>query len=170
MKKQLIVSALFLFVLTVNAQQISMEILRKEYYNLHTDSIATVKLYGKLSKITPADNLTKAYKGATTTAMAQYAKGKGEKIKLFNSGKKMLEESVSADTANTELRFLRYTVQTNAPKALGYHNQIDNDKRYLLNNYEKTDHALVKNRIKEYLLTSGKLNEAEKKKIKPNEK
>jgi hypothetical protein len=168
----LILLAIYLILLAiyVQAQQIPVETLRKEYHNLHTDSVATVNLYSKLSKIEPSDNLTRGYKGATMTAMAKYVKGKAEKIKLFNTGKKLLEDAVNADKENTELRFLRYTVQTNAPKALGYNTRIEEDKQYLLSNYDKLDNAIVKSRISEYLLSCGKLNDEEKKKVKPNGK
>jgi hypothetical protein len=165
----------FLFVLLLAsglmaAQTIPVETLRKEYHYLNKDSVACVKLYAKISTIDPQDNLTLGYKGATTAAMANFAKGKAEKIKLFNSGKKMLEQSINADTTNPELRFLRFTVQTNAPKALGYHTQIENDKKYMIAHYNEINNPTVKGRISEYLLGSGKLSEEEKKKLKSSGK
>lgn len=170
MKKQFFSVIFILFVFLTNAQQISIETIRKEYHNLHKDSAAAFKLYVWLSKVNPSDNLVIGYKGATTAAMANYAKGKSEKIKLFNSGKKMLEQAMKADSANAELRFLRYTIQTNAPKALGYHTHIEDDKKYILSHYNQIDNAIVKSRISEYFLSSGNLSEEEKKKFKPNGK
>lgn len=164
---------IFIFLIVsafINAQPISIETLRKEYHNLSTDSAACVRLFEKISSINSSDNLIAGYKGATTTAMANFAKGNAEKIKLFNSGKKLLEQSIRSDSTNAELRFLRFTIQTSSPKALGYNSQIENDKKYILSHFDQINSKIVKSRISEYMVSKGKLSDEEKQKLKSPEK
>jgi len=159
---------LFLFILasaSLDAQTISADQLRKSYYKLNTDSSACAELYAKISKTTSADNLINGYKGAISASMANHVTSKQEKIKLFTNGKKMLEQAIAADSANTELRFLRFTIQTNCPKALGYYRNIDADKRYILSHLDSLKNASLKNKISEYMLSSSTLSAEEKKKL-----
>jgi hypothetical protein len=157
---------LFLFSYSVlQSQTISIETFRKEYYKLNTDSTACAKLYKKVSEINQTDVLFNGYKGAISASMANHVKSKQEKIKLFNAGKKLLEQSISADSTNTELRFLRLTIQSNCPKALGYYRNINTDKKYILSHFDSIKNTTVKNRMAEYLVSSTLLTEEEKKKI-----
>jgi hypothetical protein len=164
MKKQL----LFFFILasaSLQAQTISIDQLRKAYYRLNTDSAACAELYAKVSKVNSAGNLINGYKGAITAAMANHVKSKQEKIKLFTTGKKLMDQSVAADSADVELRFLRFTIQTNCPKALGYYKQIETDKNYMLAHVNEVKNPGVKNKMTEYLLASSYLAPDEKKKL-----
>lgn len=164
MKKHILL--FFILICSVlQAQTITIESLRKEYYKLNTDSAACAKLFAKVSKANPSDNLISGYKGAITASMANFAKNKTEKIQLFNSGKKLLEQSIAADTGNVELRFLRFTIQSNCPKALGYHRQLDPDKKYILAHLNSVKNSVIKSRMEEYLLSSSLVSEDEKKKI-----
>ncbi|MCW3085194.1 MAG: hypothetical protein JWP12_2560 [Bacteroidetes bacterium] len=160
---------LFLFLMAglfSNAQNISIETLRKDYYKLNTDSATCTKLYNKLSKNNSTDNLINGYKGAITASMANHVKNKEEKIKLFTAGKKLIEQSIKSDSANVELRFLRFTIQTNCPKALGYYKQIDPDKKYIISHFASLKNTDLRHKIAEYLLSTSYVNADEKKKIK----
>jgi hypothetical protein len=98
--------------------------------------------------------------------MANYSKNKQEKINLFKEGKQLLEKAVAKDSTNVELRFLRMTIQTNCPKALGYHKQIASDKTYILANFDSIKNTSTRNNIKAFLLASAYLTDTEKKKLK----
>lgn len=158
----------FFFILSSSflySQTVTIESLRKEYYKLNTDSAACAKLYFKISKTNTTDNLISGYKGAITAAMANHVKSKQEKIQLFNSGKKMLEQSIAADTGNVELRFLRFTIQSNCPKALGYHRQLEPDKKYIVTHFSSVKNTSVRAKMEDYLLNSPLLSADEKKMI-----
>ena len=165
MKKILFI--LFLFVsLTSFSQVITPDGLRREYQQVKTDSTSCAKLYKKIVKSNNADMLTTAYRGAITAAMANWSKDKKEKIKLFNTGKKMLEQSIASDSSNIETRFLRYTVQISCPKALGYNKQLKSDKEFIFKNYSSITSMAIKNMIKTFLLQHTTLTETEKQKLK----
>lgn len=150
----------------IHAQTISVDALRREYHRINTDSANCAKLYNKVIKANNNDNLFLAYKGAITAVMAGHIKEKSEKLKLFNSGKKLLEQSIAADSSDIETRFLRFTVQTNSPKALGYNKQINADKNYILKNYPSLTNAAIKNMMLNFFSKTNYLTEAEKQKLK----
>lgn len=170
---QKIVSALLFCFLCVSgiSQTINIETLRNDYYKVDTDSIACAKLYKKIKDQTFSDNTMQGYKGAITASMANHSKNKQEKIKLFNSGKKLLEESIKADSSNVELLFLRLTIQSSCPKALGYNSKIEKDKSFIITHIDTVKNSLIKKRIIEFLLTSNRitLTESEKNKLKTNQ-
>lgn len=158
----------FFLVLTAsaNAQNVSVESLRKAYYKLDTDSAACAALNKKLSKVITSDNTVIGYKGAVSACMANHAKVRQQKIMLFNEGKKLLEQAITSDSSNAELRFLRFTIQSSCPKALGYNKQIHSDKSFILKNGATLKDAALKRSISEYMAASAYLTEAEKAKAK----
>ncbi len=108
-----------------------------------------------------------AYYAAAEMSAAQYKINPASKLKLFNSGKQLLEKCVEKDSLNIEIRYIRYTIQTQVPGFLGYNKQINNDRFYLIQNLNpirKKDTELFAN-IYAYLHAYGKLTETEKKLI-----
>ena len=164
MKKFLLLLLLFSFKIS-SSQNVSLETLRKDYYKLNTDSSACAKLYEKLNKTNTSDKLILGYKGAISTSMANHVKNKQEKIKLFNNGKSLLEKSITADSSDVELRFLRFTIQSNCPKALGYYRQVNSDKKYIIDHLGSVKNSSLKNKITDYLLNTVMLSQEEKQKI-----
>jgi len=156
----------FFLLLSFYGRAQTLESLRKEYYKLDTDSAACAKLNAKLSKLITSDNTIIGYKGAVSACMANHVKTRQQKIMFFNKGKEMLEQAISTDTANTELRFLRFTIQTGAPKALGYNRQISNDKSFILKNAGTMKDAGLKRSIAEFMAQSSYLTDGEKAKAK----
>ena len=53
----------------------------------------------------------------------------------------MLEELIKTYPDDTELRFLRYIVQVNTPRFLGYSNDIENDLVFINTNLSKEDYS-----------------------------
>jgi hypothetical protein len=160
----------FLFIILIPflsfAQTSALDALRRDYAKVNIDSISCHKLYVKVNQLSPTDNVVLAYKGAITAAKANFARQKEEKLKLFSAGKKMLEESIAKDTANVELRFLRFTIQSGAPKMLGYHKQLQSDKNYILSNFASVKNGVLKKAMSDFLIQSTLLSEEEKLKIK----
>jgi hypothetical protein len=97
------------------------------------------------------NTLFSGYKAATTMIMAKHALNPFVKLGQFNKGRKMLERAIRADDKNVELRFLRFTTQTNAPAFLGYNNNIPSDKEFLLKYSSELTDIPLKNTIDSYL-------------------
>ena len=74
------------------------------------------------------------YKGANEMIQAKYTLNPLNKLEKFNKGKALISKAFSRDTLNLEMRFIRFSIQSNLPAFLGYRDELDQDKRYLLDN------------------------------------
>ena len=75
-----------------------------------------------------------AYLGAYQTIWANHVLNPMTKLSTFNKGKRNIEKAISLDDKNIEIRVIRYSIQSNAPKFLGYHEQRNTDKKYIEKN------------------------------------
>jgi len=109
-------------------------------------------------------SLTNAYIAAAEMALAQYKFSPAAKLSNFNNGRKLLEAAVRSDSVNLEVRYIRFTIQCNAPKFLGYTKNIIADKNFLVQNLKtvKTSDTELFSNVYAYLLASGKLSAEDK--------
>jgi hypothetical protein len=108
--------------------------------------------------------LKRAYYAAAEMTSAKYKLNPATKISTFNSGKKILEATILSDTGNVETRYIRYTIQQNAPSFLGYKANLTSDRTFLIKHLaplRSSDPELFSS-VYAYLLTYGKLTELEK--------
>lgn len=100
------------------------------------------------------DPVLSAYYGCALTLKASYADSRGDKISFFKKGKKMIEKAIESDPNNIELRMIRLSVQSNAPRITRYYKNMDEDKSFLINNIEKVSSPKLKEFIKGFMSTS----------------
>jgi hypothetical protein len=94
--------------------------------------------------------------------MAKYVISPINKLSKFKNGKNLLEKCIETDNKNVEIRFLRFTIQCNAPLFLGYYSSLKSDKIFLLNSIPKVKDLQLKNIIISFLKSSSYLTSAEK--------
>lgn len=75
------------------------------------------------------------YKAGATMMMAKHVFNPISKLNYFNKGKKMLNDAITAQPKNVELRVLRFLAQSNTPSFLGYNDAINSDERFILSNF-----------------------------------
>ncbi|MBP8850190.1 MAG: hypothetical protein KBG80_06500 [Breznakibacter sp.] len=157
---------LFFFLLTLGiASENEISTIRELYSKAAKSSEQAIVLSQKLSSVTTqSENLLVAYRGASFTLNAKYAKRVLDKVSLFKEGVKYIESAVKSDSANIEIRFVRFTVQENAPEIVGYKKNLQSDKRFILSNYKDQTIAL-KSYLKAYLKNAKTLTDAEKVKL-----
>lgn len=106
-----------------------------------------------------------AYRGAINTLKAKFAKLKDEKKEFFKEGVALIEAAIKTQPENIEIRYIRLSVQKNSPKFLGYHKNIEEDKGFILNNFESIVSKDLRQVILEFLLSSGEISDSEKIKL-----
>lgn len=94
------------------------------------------------------------YKGAAEMMQAKYGFNPVNKFIRFKTGKKLIEDAVKKEPENLEIRFLRFTIQTNLPAFLNYNNDIKEDRAYLLANLKTAKDQKLKQDILNYLSKS----------------
>jgi hypothetical protein len=136
---------------------------RADYMVAAGNKEVTVRLFELLSEIKKSDEkVFVAYKGASLTMMAKYAKDRKDKKAFFKDGAGLIEFAVSEDPKNIEIRIVRLSIQENAPKFLKYNTKLSEDKEFILNNYEHVDSKSVKAYVKSFVMQSDTFSAAEK--------
>jgi hypothetical protein len=108
------------------------------------------------------------FKATSELMMCNHVFSPLSKLSYFNSGKKLLETAIQKDPKNIELRFFRFSTQSNVPALLNYSSNINEDKMILMNylkiNNSITDKDLYQ-RIKSYMLKSTYCSASEKQQL-----
>lgn len=91
------------------------------------------------------------YRAGATMLMAKHSLNPFNKLSYFKKGKTMLEKAIQAENNNVELRFLRYTIQTNVPSFLGYSSELIKDRSFLQQSVAGVRDAELKKIITAYL-------------------
>lgn len=106
------------------------------------------------------------YKGANEMIQAKYTLNPISKLEKFNKGKELIKKAFSRDTLNLEMRFIRYSIQSNLPAFLGYHDDLGKDKQFLLDNTINTKDPELKEMIFNYLSALSVIKPDELKQLK----
>lgn len=109
--------------------------------------------------------LVQAYHAAALMVSTKYILNPFISMKTFNQGKSLLEKMIAENKDNVEIHYLRYTIQMNAPRFIGYYKNKAEDREMVLNylKIHKSDelcqHMLI------YLLDTKDLTAKEEKSI-----
>ena len=162
MRKLIII--LFCLITTLSfANHIDKMELRKQYYqSLDNKKLADDFMFKMESISVEHDALLLAYKGMAYFLEANLSINPYAKYTYFKKGKSLLEEAVNKNPWNAEIRFMRFCVQTSAPKFLGYIANIETDKYYLVEQWKGLNDADLKNKISNYMLTLSCFNDSQK--------
>jgi len=162
-----IIWVFILFCSSSHAMDIPLNEVRLLFNKSATNKDSCKKLMSVLNQYNETSNSTlAAYKACATMMMANHVFNPISKLSSFNQGKKLLEKCVADDDENTEIRYLRFTIQSNVPSFLGYNNSISNDKEFLLNAVNDIRDLQLKQMIISFLKSSEYLSSIEKQKIK----
>ena len=137
---------LMLLSFKADAYDLSISEIRKLFQKSALEKESCSKLISLLQPFNETNNPSVAgYKACATMMMARHVFNPLSKWLNFTDGRNLLERCIQADSQSTELRFLRFAIQTKTPSFLGYNNSIDQDKRFLI--------AMVRSLADEHLRT-----------------
>lgn len=128
--KLIVLIVLSYFALSSHAPE--MESIRINYTQAASNKTLCKEMIAKLKNHNSP--VQQAYLGAFQTIWAKHTINPFEKLKTFNTGKANIEESVVQAPSNAEIRLLRLSIQLNAPGFLGYNDNIEEDKKFILDN------------------------------------
>jgi hypothetical protein len=106
------------------------------------------------------------YKGANEMIQAKYTLNPMMKLEKFNRGKVLIKKAIARDPLNLEMRFIRYSIQSNLPAFLGYRDELDTDKQFLLDKTRYSKDLELKEMILNYLSALPVIKQDELKKLK----
>ncbi len=141
----------------------SQEEIRSLYQKAAKEKVFCEQLIAITGSFDEQNNrLMAGYKACGMMIMSRYIFNPFSKLSNFLKGKELLEKCISKDPSNIELRFLRFTIQAEAPAFLGYNGQLATDKIFLLNAYKTSTDMELKQFITAFMLTSPLLTTKEK--------
>ncbi|MBW1297177.1 hypothetical protein [Aquimarina litoralis] len=148
--------ALFITLFFVNISSTSDITEVRSLYRYAKDTKENTEKFYKVTQNTDyqGNPVLSAYYGCALTLKAAYADRTGQKISFFRKGKKLIEAAIEAEPDNIELRMIRLSVQTSAPRITRYYKNKDEDKSFLTDNIEKVSSAKLKKFIKGFMSTS----------------
>lgn len=146
-----LIATLSLFCLTqTHLFGMDLEYVRANYDKAVTDKKLCRQLIEDLEKAEKS-SLFLAYLGGLQTIWANHVFSPISKLNTFNQGKKNTEKAIASDKDNAEIRFIRLSVQKNAPSFLGYNSMIKTDKAFLRTHRTKITSQVVQNKIDKLL-------------------
>ena len=122
-----------------------------EYHDIKNkdEELSFINKYTKNKEIS-----TQAYVVSLEMKQAEYKLMPWQKLSVFNKGKQKLEQLISENENNADLRYVRLVIQEQLPKLLNYNADIEKDKQFL-SDLLKTKNT--KDYLDSYILTNTSL-------------
>lgn len=153
---------LAIFVSQIQAQEASplLTEVRQKMPKAFEDEKECQALYDKLSKVNDPEPILKGYIGGVNIAMSKHA-SLVDKPGYLRKGTAMLDEAIKEKPNTLELLFLRLTIQINLPSFLGYNDNKEDDKKFVLTHHASAPPDL-RNRIAGFIQKSDYFTSEEK--------
>lgn len=123
------------------------------------------KMQEDLEKVTESEPLAFGYRAMAEFLVGHHSYNPVTKMRCFTAGRDLMEKAVQAAPEMTELRYLRFTIQSRLPGVLPYREHRYTDKehlmRFLMERRKADDEELAGN-IRAALLSSDLCTEDEK--------
>ncbi|MBL1407687.1 hypothetical protein [Sphingobacterium faecale] len=150
MKGILFCIGIFNFVISAKGQHLNLNDVRKDF-NKGVKNQELCERHLEVLEKHAQSPLEKGYEAAFHMFMAKHTGNPIKKMSYFNGGKRLLEKQIKSDPNNVELRFIRLCIQYYIPTYLGYRDNIDQDKDFLVGNLYKLDDEKTKDLLFNYL-------------------
>jgi hypothetical protein len=138
--------------LSLSAKSPEIEDVRVLFHKAESSQKVCVELIEFLEPYNDKNNaLFLGYRGGANMLMAKHLINPFSKLSYFKKGRLMLEKAIQFDQKNVELRFLRYTIQTNVPSFLNYNDNKEIDRVFLLQSLNRLNDQKLKTIISAYL-------------------
>lgn len=140
----LLISAIF-FLMGFNAT--GLDVVRANYNKLVSDKELCEKMIAELTETKNNSATHMAYLGGLQTIWANHVFSPISKLNTFKEGKKNIEQAIKKEPDNVELRFIRLSVQKNAPSFLGYKSNINEDTEFIKENRHQIRSEILQKNI-----------------------
>ena len=134
----------FLFFFNFSNAQSDIQDIRKMF-------ILSIDSYQKCSQLNrmSSERVSKcpiyhSYNIVSRILKSKYLRNPVKKVKVFKENTKLLDSLVASHPKKIEIRFLRYSIQLNAPKILGYTTFVKEDYEFIIKNISNADEDLKK--------------------------
>jgi hypothetical protein len=126
------------FLITIcNAQINNLDQIRKTYLESAKSEENIQKLISTCEDYkSKNDSIIYAYRTVADLMLIKYKYNPFYKLKLFTEYSRKLDLIVKNNFTNIEIRFLRYCVQKQTPRFLGYNDNLELDYQFIIQNID----------------------------------
>jgi hypothetical protein len=139
-----LLSAMF-FLASSNASD--LDVVRANYNKVASDKKLCKVMISELEKTKDNSATHLAYLGASQTIWANHVFSPISKLNTFKLGKENIEKAIETEPDNVELRFIRLSIQKNAPGFLGYKSNLKEDTEFIQENRNQIESEIVQQNI-----------------------
>ncbi|HTO14373.1 MAG TPA: hypothetical protein VLZ83_01310 [Edaphocola sp.] len=136
------------FILLTSFNYSDLEVVRSNYNKLVSDKVMCEKMIDELVKTKEQSPVYLAYLGAAQTIWANHVFSPINKLNTFKKGRENIEKAIGRSPNNVEIRFIRLSVQKNAPSFLGYKSNIQQDTEFIEKYRDEIHSAILLKNIK----------------------
>jgi len=133
-KMFLLLMPVFCLFATYDVRTDLLDDVRKNYSKMASNEELCKSAIANLKEAKNSSATHLGYLGGLQTIWANHIFNPIGKLKTFNEGKKNIEQAIKKEPENVELRFIRLSVQKNAPSFLSYQSNIKEDIQFIKNN------------------------------------
>jgi hypothetical protein len=127
----------FFFIIICNAQTNNLNQIRKSYLESVKSEENVKRLISTCEKYkSKKDSIIYAYRTVADLMLIKYKYNPLYKLKLFTDYSGKLDSIVTNNFNNIEIRFLRYCVQKQTPRLLGYNDNLELDYQFIIQNID----------------------------------
>ena len=144
-------SFLTVLLMNVSFKNSDLNEVRASYSKAVLDKKICKKMIEELELSKEKSVIALAYLGAYQTIWANHVFNPLSKLATFKKGKNNIELAISKEPENVEIRYIRFSVQKNAPSFLGYNSHLKEDKDFLVKNKKNINSDFVQKNIETLL-------------------
>ncbi len=153
--------------LTTNISvQSNIEQLRKNYLGATQEESICKQEIERINSFTSESAIEMAYHGAYHMLWAKYLSAPLSKLNSFKKGKELMDSALKKRYGDSEIHFLRLTIQQHAPGILKYNKNIQEDIHQITQHWESVPSTQLKKQMKEFFVSNQLLDETHLKKLK----
>ena len=144
----LLLSVLFM---NFSFKNLDLNEVRTSYNKAVQDKKLCEKMIEELELSKEKSVISLAYLGAYQTIWANHVFNPLSKLATFKNGKNNIELAISKEPENVEIRYIRFSVQKNAPSFLGYNSHLKGDRDFLVKNKKNINSDFLQKNIETLL-------------------
>lgn len=138
-----------------------LAIARNLYFNAPNNEQAATNFLAYIDGYDGYHATLLAYKAAAIAIMAKHYTLPTSKIKAVKKAVPIFEKAISLAPKNSEIRFLRFSVEMNIPKFLGMKDHLEEDKLQFINNFSAISDLDLKLKLRAFAIQYMNLSPAE---------
>jgi hypothetical protein len=148
---KILMSFLTVLLMNVSFKNSDLNEVRASYSKAVLDKKLCKKMIEELELSKEKSVIALAYLGAYQTIWANHVFNPLSKLATFKKGKNNIESAISKEPENVEIRYIRFSVQKNAPSFLRYNSHLKEDRDFLVKNKKNINSDLLQKNIETLL-------------------